>query len=296
MVYIILTIPKKVYKQLGCMNKKNKGLNTLIKILTIILLIALLALTAIKIYKALNVGGNETDNTTDVIGGNQIGEDNSNDNDDDTPTEESNSSNDNANISDNDSITGKLITTGDASAVDFYEKHYSYNESFSIYNMFPGDGFIKGYAVSIHHIGPIDVNFYVDVQSGYEKLANALMVRMTYNGSVIHTGKLIDFDYTARINSNTETTDILDYQVEVYLPTSVTEEYANLECFADFLWRADEVIDEEGNEGKLVPVVNTGVSGVIQKVVNNNWIFYPLMIVILLTIYLLSRRNIHEDR
>ena len=162
--------------------------------------------------------------------------------------------------------------------------------------MFPGDGFTKGYAVSIHHIGPIDVNFYVDVQSGYEKLANALMVRMTYNGSVIHTGKLIDFDYTARINSSTETTDILDYQVEVYLPTSVTEEYANLDCFADFLWRADEVIDEEGNEGKLVPVVNTGVSGVIHKAVNNNWIFYPLRIVILLAIYLLSRRNRHEDR
>ena len=280
------------------MDKKEKNrLDILIKTLAIILLIALLALTAIKIYKALNVGGNDTDNTTDVIGGNQIGDDNSNDNDDNnTPTDESNSSNDNTNISDNDSTTGKLITTGDASAVDFYEMHYSYNESFSIHNMFPGDGFIKGYAVSIHHIGPIDVNFYVDVQSGYEKLANALMVRMTYNGSVIHTGKLIDFDYTARINSKTETVDILDYQVEVYLPTSVTEEYANLDCFADFLWRADEVIDEEGNEGKLVPVVNTGVSGVIHKVVNNNWIFYPLMIVILLAIYLLSRRNRHEDR
>lgn len=277
------------------MNKENKGLNTLIKILAIILLIALLALTAIKIYKALNVGNNETDNTTDVIGGNQIGDDNSNNNDD-NPTDESNSSN-NINISDNDSTTaGKLITTGDASAVDFYEMHYSYNESFSIRNMFPGDGFTKGYAVSIHHLGPIDVNFSVDVLDGYEKLANALMVRMLYNGSVIHTGKLIDFDYTARINSSTETTDILDYQVEVYLPTSVTEEYANLECFADFLWRADEVIDEEGNEGKLVPVVNTGVSGVIQKMVNNNWIFYPLMIVILLAIYLLSRRNRHEDR
>ena len=279
------------------MNKENKGLNTLIKILAIILLIALLALTAIKIYKALNVGGNETDNTTDVIGGNQIGDDNSNDNDDNnTPTDESNSSNDNTNTSDNDSITGKLITTGDASAVDFYEMHYSYNESFSIHNMFPGDGFTKGYAVSIHHIGPIDVNFSVDVLDGYEKLANALMVRMTYNGSVIHTGKLIDFDYTARINSSTETTDILDYQVEVYLPTSVTEEYANLDCVADFLWRADEAIDENGNAGKLVPVVNTGVSGLVHKAVNNNWIFYPLMIVLLLLVYLLTRRRKHEDK
>ena len=273
------------------MDKKEKNsLDILIKTLAIILLIALLALTAIKIYKALNVGGNETGNTTDVIGGNQIGSDDSDKDKDDSENKEDN------NNSSNEGTTGKLITTGDASAVDFYEMHYSYNESFSIHNMFPGDGFTKGYAVSIHHLGPIDVNFYVDVQSGYEKLANALMVRMLYNGSVIHTGKLIDFDYTARINSSTETTDILDYQVEVYLPTSVTEEYANLDCFADFLWRADEVIDEKGNEGKLVPVVNTGVSGVIQKVVNNNWIFYPLMIVILLAIYLLSRRNRHEDR
>ena len=278
------------------MNKENKGLNTLIKILAIILLIALLALTAIKIYKALNVGGNETDNTTDVIGGNQIGNNDNTDNDNNQIDDNTDKDNTNKNTNTNDGTTGKLITTGDASAVDFYEMHYSYNESFSIHNMFPGDGFTKGYAVSIHHIGPIDVNFSVDVLDGYEKLANALMVRMTYNGSVIHTGKLIDFDYTARINSSTETTDILDYQVEVYLPTSVTEEYANLDCFADFLWRADEVIDEEGNEGKLVPVVNTGVSGVIHKVVNNNWLFYPLMIVILLAIYLLSRRNRHEDR
>ena len=278
------------------MNKENKGLNTLIKILAIILLIALLALTAIKIYKALNVGGNETGNTTDVIGGNQIGNNDNTDNDNNQIDDNTDKDNTNKNTNTNDGTTGKLITTGDASAVDFYEMHYSYNESFSIHNMFPGDGFTKGYAVSIHHIGPIDVNFYVDVLDGYEKLANALMVRMTYNGSVIHTGKLIDFDYTARINSSTETTDILDYQVEVYLPTSVTEEYANLDCFADFLWRADEVIDEEGNEGKLVPVVNTGVSGVIHKVVNNNWIFYPFMMVILLAIYLLSRRNRHEDR
>ncbi len=277
------------------MDKKEKNrLDILIKTLAIILLIALLALTAIKIYKALNVGGNDTDNTTDVIGGNQIGDDNSNNND--NPTDESNSSNDNTNTSDNNPITGKLITTGDASAVDFYEMHYSYNESFSIYNMFPGDGFTKGYAVSIHHIGPIDVNFSVDVLDGYEKLANALMVRMTYNGSVIHTGNLIDFSYTARINSSEEKLDILDYQVEVYLPTSVTEEYANLDCVADFLWRADEAIDENGNTGKLVPVVNTGVSGLVHKAVNNNWIFYPLMLVLLLAIYILSRRRKHEDK
>ncbi len=280
------------------MNKKeNKGLNTLIKILAILLLIALLCLTVIKIYKTFFADNNTntTDNTTDVIGGNQIG--NNDNTDTDNNQTDDNIDNDNTNKNNtNDGTVGKLIKKGDASAVDFYEMHYSYNESFSIYNMFPGDCFTKRYAVSIHHIGPIDVNFSVDVLDGYEKLANALMVRMTYNGSVIHTGKLIDFDYTARINSSTETVDILDYQVEVYLPTSVTEEYANLDCFADFLWRADEVIDEEGNEGKLVPVVNTGVSGVIHKVVNNNWIFYPLMIVILLAIYLLSRRNRHEDR
>ena len=89
--------------------------------------------------------------------------------------------------------------------------------------------------------------------------------------------------------------DVLDYQVEVYLPTSVTEECANLDCYADFLWIADEVIDEEGNEGKLVSIVNTGVSDVIHKVVNNNCFFYPLMLLILLAIYLLSRISKHED-
>ena len=271
--------------------KKNSSLDTLIKILAIILLIALLCLTALKIYKAFFTDNNTniTDNTTGVIGGNQIGNnetDNKTDNTDDKTDNNSNS----------EGTSGKLITTGDASAVEFYEMHYSYNESFSIYNMFPGDGFTKGYAVSINHIGPIDVNFYVDVLPGYEKLANALQVRMLYNGSVIHTGSLIDFSYTARVSSNVQQKDVLDYQVEVYLPTSVTEEYANLDCFADFLWRADEVIDENGKEGKLVPVVNTGVSGLVHKVVNNNWLFYPLILLILLAIYLLSRRNGHEDK
>lgn len=271
--------------------KKNSSLDTLIKILAIILLIALLCLTALKIYKAFFADNNTniTDNTTGVIGGNQIGNnetDNKTDNTDDKTDDNS----------DNEGTSGKLITTGDASAVEFYEMHYSYNESFSIYNMFPGDDFTKGYAVSINHIGPIDVNFYVDVLPGYEKLANALQVRMLYNGSVIHTGSLIDFSYTVRVTSNVQQLDVLDYQVEVYLPTSVTEEYANLDCFADFLWKADEAIDENGKEGKLVPVVNTGVSGLVNKVVNNNWLFYPLILLILSAIYLLSRRNRHEDK
>lgn len=281
------------------MNKKeNKGLNTLIKILAILLLIALLCLTAIKIYKAFFTDNstNITDNTTDVIGGNQIGNIDNTDTDNNHEDDNTDIDNTNNNNNTNDGTTGKLITTGDSSAVKFYEMHYTYNESFSIYNMFPGDGFTKGYAVSVHHIGPIDVNFYVDVKSGYEKLANALMVKMTYNGEVIHTGNLIDFSYTARISSNKEKLDILDYQVEVYLPTSVTEEYANLDCIADFLWRADEAIDENGNTGKLVPVVNTGVSGLVHKAVNNNWIFYPLMMVLLLLVYLLTRRRNHEDK
>ena len=159
--------------------------------------------------------------------------------------------------------------------------------------MFPGDAYSKGYAVTVNHIGPIDVTFRVVADPDSYLLSNALQVKMIYNNTVIHEGSLQDFTYVARINSNTERRDVLDYKVQVYLPTSAGNELQEEVCNADFYWTADEVIDETtGETGKLVP----DTSSMLSTLTENDFLYYGLIALILGVVCILMWGKRHEDR
>ena len=272
------------------MNQRTT-LEKLIYALVMMLIVAVLALTGVKIYKQL-ILTNEAP-PSNMIEHNIIKEEGSGD----SATGEVGEGQGKEQVKGSSTVKkenqGYLVETSNEAAVNFYEMHMNYNERFHLENMFPGDAYSKGYAVTVNHIGPIDVTFKVVADPDSYLLSNALQVKMIYNDTVIHEGSLQDFTYTARINSNTERRDVLDYKVQVYLPTSAGNELQEEVCNADFYWTADEVIDETtGETGKLVP----DTSSFLSTLTENDFLYYGLIAIILGIVCILMWGKRHEER
>ena len=272
--------------------KQRTTLEKLIYALAMMLIVAVLALTGVKIYKQV-VLTNDTP-PSNMIEHNIIKEEGSGNNADGEGEEgQGKEEIKGRNSTGTKENQGYLVETSNEAAVNFYEMHMNYNERFHLENMFPGDAYSKGYAVTVNHIGPIDVTFRVVADPDSYLLSNALQVKMIYNDTVIHEGSLQDFTYVARINSNTERRDVLDYKVQVYLPTSAGNELQEEVCNADFYWTADEVIDEiTGETGKLVP----DTSSMLSTLTENDFLYYGLIAIILGIVCILMWGKRHEER
>ena len=272
------------------MNQKST-LEKLIYALAMMLIVAVLALTGVKIYKQL-ILANEAP-PSNMIEHNIIKEEGSGNSAEGEEGEDQREEQVKGNSTGTKENQGYLVETSNEAAVNFYEMHMNYNERFHLENMFPGDAYSKGYAVTVNHIGPIDVTFKVVADPDTYLLSNALQVKMIYNDTVIHEGSLQDFTYVARINSNTERRDVLDYKVQVYLPTSAGNELQEEVCNADFYWTADEVIDEiTGETGKLVP----DTSSMLSTLTENDFLYYGLIAIILGIVCILMWGKRHEER
>ena len=272
------------------MNQKST-LEKLIYALAMMLIVAVLALTGVKIYKQL-ILTNEAP-PSNMIEHNIIKEEGSGNSAEGEEGEDQREEQVKGNSTGTKENQGYLVETSNEAAVNFYEMHMNYNERFHLENMFPGDAYSKGYAVTVNHIVPIDVTFRVVADPDSYLLSNALQVKMIYNDTVIHEGSLQDFTYVARINSNTERRDVLDYKVQVYLPTSAGNELQEEVCNADFYWTADEVIDETtGETGKLVP----DTSSFLSTLAENDFLYYGLIAIILGVVCILMWGKRHEDR
>ena len=274
------------------MNQKTT-LDKLIYALAMMLILAVLALTGLKIYKQVVL----SDDTppSNMVEHNIIKEEDTGNSADADGEGEEGTGKEEIKVSSSGTkeSQGYLVETSNEAAVNFYEMHMNYNEKFHLENMFPGDAYSKGYAVTVNHIGPIDVTFKVVADPDTYLLSNALQVKMIYNDTVIHEGSLQDFTYVARINSNTERRDVLDYKVQVYLPTSAGNELQEQVCNADFYWTADEVIDETtGETGKLVP----DTSCFLSTLTENDFLYYGIIAIILGIVCILMWGKRHEER
>ena len=179
------------------MNQKTT-LDKLIYALAMMLILAVLALTGLKIYKQVVL----SDDTppSNMIEHNIIKEEGSGNNADGEGEEgQGKEEIKGRNSTGTKENQGYLVETSNEAAVNFYEMHMNYNERFHLENMFPGDAYSKGYAVTVNHIGPIDVTFKVVVEDDSQMLADALQVRLLYNNTVIHEGSMKNFSFTSRI-------------------------------------------------------------------------------------------------
>ena len=137
-----------------------------------------------------------------------------------------------------------------ATTLSLYNRNADDNIPFKVVNMFPGDRETHNYCIRVFHNGTVILRFHADIRAGYEKLAEVLCCRVVLSGSgeVLYDGLMRDMPnpLTHPLYSNAKTTSYVDYEITVYLKTSVGNEYMNKRLVADFRWW----VEEKGNLDK----------------------------------------------
>lgn len=115
------------------------------------------------------------------------------------------------------------------------------NSRFEVSNMFPGDSVTKYFCVRAYHDAQITLYFRADVTEQTKELGNVLHIKVTRldNGTVLLEdvfngidGKELSELLPVSAGNETE----CYYQVDVYLDTSVGNEYQAANLKADFSW------------------------------------------------------------
>lgn len=147
--------------------------------------------------------------------------------------------------------------------LSLYKNKPSDNIPFSVSNMFPGDREKNDYCVRVSYNGTITVYFTADVRpdSEYKKLAEVLMCRvvMVNDGgadTILYDNLMRDMPDVPHVISGVNATEDLKYEIEVYLNTSVGNDYQNKELVADFKWWADTENNEGGSGGGPIGPAN----------------------------------------
>ena len=142
---------------------------------------------------------------------------------------------------------GSVVYAADESAIvlDFNNESDYGSVSFEAKNMFPGDKVSKIYKVVVPDLKDSEsatVHFQATVRSGYEKLAEVLQceVLLAETREVLYTGLMRDMSsFCEGVLYNSKDT-YLDYEINVWLDTSVGNEYQGKTLVADFIWWAEE--------------------------------------------------------
>ena len=122
--------------------------------------------------------------------------------------------------------------------------------------MFPGDSETKYFRVRVSYHDKITVHYKATVRLGYEKLAEVMKVRVNLlsTGETMYDGLMGDMSesLTHKLASQKSITDELDYEITVYLDTSVGNDYQNKDLIADFKWWVEETGNLDDSEKKVV--------------------------------------------
>ena len=131
-----------------------------------------------------------------------------------------------------------------AATIELYNKQPEENTAFAVGNMFPGDSETKYFRVRVSYHDKITVHYKATVRPGYEKLAEAMKVRVKLlsTDETMYDGLMRDMpeSLTHKLASQKTTTDELYYEITAYLDTSVGNDYQNKDLIADFKWWVEE--------------------------------------------------------
>lgn len=128
-----------------------------------------------------------------------------------------------------------------AQNISLYHRHTGDGVPFSVGNMFPGDAETQYYCIHVSHKSAVTLRFRASVQSGYDKLAEVLRVRVTLpdSGVVLYDGLMRDMPESVNVAMAAGTNEVY-YQITAYLDTSVGNSYMDLPLKADFNWWVEE--------------------------------------------------------
>ena len=232
------------------MKRKNVIKLSLI-ILTVILTVNVFSITKVCIYKVL-----------------------ANDN---------NSNNTNINNNTNNNTNSNKV---EETTIELFKNKESDNEPFSVYNMFPGDTYTNYYNVKVNYHSNVTVHFKANIKDGYDVLAEVLKVEIKINNESKYNGLMKDMPSSIEYNLSTSTSTLseLNYEIKVYLDTSVNNDYQNSSLKANFNWWIPETKSLDPSDNILWKVVDTGVG--LDYIANNTSTY--LMINICLFILSLS--------
>ncbi len=132
----------------------------------------------------------------------------------------------------------------EAEVLYLYDRNPGDNTPFNVTNMFPGDIETKYFLVRVVHKGDIILRFHAEVRPGYEKLAEVLKCRVVLpeSGDILYDGLMRDMPESLNVDLQTdsEVTSEVYYEITAYLETSVGNEYMQTELVADFTWWVEE--------------------------------------------------------
>ncbi len=148
-----------------------------------------------------------------------------------------------------------------------FRRHPSENQAFRAENLFPGDSLEQTYRLRVSFSNQVTVRFSCRVYPGYEKLAEVLKLRLIQDGQTVYDGLLRDLPeirntLTGGKNAQAE----LVYECQVFLDSSVTNEYQNRALTADFCWQAEEpenLNPQTGDRGFWIPAAAAAVCAVV---------------------------------
>lgn len=131
---------------------------------------------------------------------------------------------------------------GEDVTLKLYKGRAEDSTAFHVENMFPGDRSNKSYRLEVSYKGSVTVHFHADIRKGYEKLAEVLKCKVSVDGTQLYDGLMKDMpeSISHTLPQSSGTTADLDYDISVYLETSVGNEYMNKELYADFRWWVNE--------------------------------------------------------
>ncbi len=130
-------------------------------------------------------------------------------------------------------------------------------------NLFPGDSgdtepeLRKTYTITVAHQYQVALHFNVVMQDdpSYEKLAEVLMMKITVNGTQVYDGLIDGFEGNILgfdKNFSAVQNETAEYTIEVYLPTSVGNEYMNKTLKCDYVWTLYE--EKEDVPPIIIPI------------------------------------------
>lgn len=218
---------------------QKKRLKIVIIILSVLLGITLLTLSALEIYRHLSPKPTGLTTVSDnAIGSKPV-----------TSGENDSNKDDNKN------------NKNELPDLELYNKNPGDNLPFKVSNMFPGDSVKKTFRVSVYYKDTITVRYRADIRQGYEKLAEVLQTRIVLKNTnkVLYEGLMRDMPQS--LNHSLQTTEVtrthLEYEISVWLDTSVGNDYQEKALIADFLWWV-------GETDNLAPAPETGESSYIR--------------------------------
>ena len=166
---------------------------------------------------------------------------------------------------------------------------YGDNLPFNITNMFPGDSLTQYYCIRTSFQDIITLNFETEITGQSKKLADALRVSVSILGESepLYKGAFADMPVLQyKLSSAQAVTKDVYFIIDVYLPTSVGNDYQNRRLTVDFNWYVSEIEN-------LKPAPPTGGDGVAA---------FPFAVVAILSICglailcLIARKEVPDEQ